>query len=183
MRLKALLVAASFAVSPVAEPQTSSLPRADASQIGQTPTIAAPSSPPAAEIPAGALDRVRDDLSKPPSVLRPGDRPPDFTVFVVARRPLQALFETPAWVTAGAAPLKTCTSGWSSVLSLDSCAAPVGSTGFDILPLLRRLWQAKHAHDARAAHDAVQRDIEAYCASQPGGGQETAICPAWSSLR
>jgi hypothetical protein len=42
------------------------------------------------------------------------------------------------------------------------------------------LRQLKRAHDAQAAHEEVQREIETYCAAQPNGGREIAICPARS---
>jgi hypothetical protein len=176
MRLTALLIASSLAASPISAQQT---PPPDVSPDAKTPAVAAVTSPPSPEIVGASPERIREQLAKPPPVLKPPDPTPNFTVFIEARRPLQEIFKTPPWATAGSSYSKTCPPRQASYLPQADCTSPSGG-GTDILPLLR---QAKRAHDAQAAHEEAQREIEAYCAAQPNGGREIAICPARSAIR
>lgn len=181
MRLKALLIAASLAASPVCAQQTPpSSPPDASSQKPQTPTVTAITSPNPADVPVVSTERVREELAKPPPILKPPNLTPNFTVHIEERRPLQEIFDTPAWAIAGASFPRTCPPRQASYLPEDNCTSSGGGGGTDVLPLLR---QAKRAHDARAAHEEAQREIEAYCAAQPNGGKDIEICPARSAIR
>jgi hypothetical protein len=182
MRLKSLLIAASLSASPVCAQQTPPFTLPDASSSSaKIPAVAASTPTQSATAPAVSLGLVREELAKPPPVLkRPPDSTPDFTVYIKQRRPLQDIFDTPPWATAGVTYSKTCPPRQASYLPQEDCSSSRGGGGTDVLPLLR---QARRAHQEHAAHEEAQREIEAYCAAQPDGGREIAICPGWSAVR
>jgi hypothetical protein len=99
-----------------------------------------------------AVDRVRAKLEKPPSKLTLQQKTPDFSVHIETRRPMQDIFDVPAWATD---PV-----GWQPP-----------ALGFDLLSAFRAVAksvaEAKHGHDERLAHEEVQRAIADFCAAQP----------------
>lgn len=98
-----------------------------------------------------SLDRVRAKLHKPESVLRLQPRTADFTVHIEKRRPMQDVFDVPAWATE---PV-----GWQ----------PPG-IGFDLLGVFRAaaksVADAKRGRDERLAREEVQRAMGDFCAAQ-----------------
>jgi hypothetical protein len=103
-----------------------------------------------------AVDRVRAKLEKPPSKLTLQERPADFTVHIEKRRPMQDIFDVPAWATD---PI-----GWQPP-----------RIGFDVLGLLRSI---KRGHDERGARQDVATAVTAYCNAQSNFGAGIHICDA-----
>jgi hypothetical protein len=97
----------------------------------------------------GGLKRIRAGLDRPSSKLIVPEVRADFRVHVEARRPLQDIFDVPAWATP---PV-----GWQPP-----------SLGFDLLSVVRtvaaNVAEAKRGHEERLAREEVQRAIAAYCA-------------------
>jgi hypothetical protein len=117
--------------------------------------IAAPSAQDPTTPPV-SLDRVRAALAKPPA-LTLTHRPPDFTVHIEKRRPMQDIFDVPPWATD---PV-----GWQ----------PPG-IGLDLGMVFRYFAKVKRGHDERLAREEVQRSIADYCAAQPNLGAGIQIC-------
>jgi hypothetical protein len=119
------------------------------------------------ELPGGSVEKVRAALDRPPSKLRLQDRPPDFSVHIEKRRPMQDIFDVPPWATA---PV-----GWQ----------PPG-VGFDLMSVVRYLAKsvadAKRGHDTRLAQEEVQSAIAEYCAAQPNAGH-IQICSTSPAIR
>src|SRR5205814_3875432 len=59
--------------------------------------VGATAAAPCAQQPDGAVERVRAALARPASHLALTERPPDFTVHIEERRPLQDIFDVPPW--------------------------------------------------------------------------------------
>jgi hypothetical protein len=106
--------------------------------------------------PADAVDRLRAKLEKPPSKLTLQQRTPDFTVHIEKRRPMQDIFDVPAWATD---PI-----GWQPP-----------SIGFDLLSVFRSI---KRGHDARRARAEVSAAVAQYCSGLPNLGAGVQICHA-----
>ena len=106
--------------------------------------------------PAAAVNRVRAKLEKPPSKLTLQQRQPDFTVHIEKRRPMQDIFDVPAWATD---PV-----GWQPP-----------SIGFDLLSVFRSI---KRGHDARRARAEVSAAVAQYCNGLPNLGAGVQICDA-----
>jgi len=116
---------------------------------------------------SGSVDKVRAALERPPSKLTLHDRPPDFTVHIEKRRPMQDIFDVPPWATPAV--------GWQ----------PPG-IGFDLMSVVRYVAKsvadAKRDHDTRLAQEEVQRAIAEYCALQPNAGH-IQICSTSPAMR
>ena len=104
--------------------------------------------------PPAAVDRVRARLEKPPSKLTLEPRTPDFTVHIEKRRPMQDIFDVPAWATD---PV-----GWQPP-----------SIGFNLLSVFRSI---KRGHDERRAREEVRASVVQYCGTQPNLGAGIRIC-------
>jgi hypothetical protein len=108
-----------------------------------------------------SADRVRAALEKPPSKLTLQERPPDFSVHIEKRRPMQDIFDVPPW--------QLEPHGWQPP-----------AVGFDLLSVVRYVARgvsdAKRGHDERVAREDVQRAVAEYCAGQPDGGADIQIC-------
>jgi hypothetical protein len=136
--------------------------------------------------PYDSLQRVRAALTKPPSRLALTERPPDFTVHVEERRPLQDIFEVPPWVSptpyfggftrpALFAPIEGVPSGFS---------APGGTIGVDMLDPARALAKSTvRAFRVRNARREVQRTLADYCAAQPNFGAAIQVCSTLPTIR
>lgn len=129
--------------------------------------IAATAAVSAQEGPPTAVDRVRAKLEKAPPKLILQQRTPDFTVHIEKRRPMQDIFDVPAWATD---PI-----GWQ----------PPG-LGFDLLGAFRYVAkgvaEAKRGHDERLAREDVQHAIADYCAAQPNSAS-IQICATSPAIR
>jgi hypothetical protein len=113
-----------------------------------------------------SLDRLRAQLERTPK-LTLQTRTPDFRVHIEKRRPMQDIFDVPAWATD---PI-----GWQ----------PPG-VGLDLSMVFRYLAAVKRGHDERRARDEVQRAIADYCAAQPADDRPASaarICGAPSPIR
>jgi hypothetical protein len=110
-----------------------------------------------------SIDRVRAALDKAPSKLALQQRTPDFTVHIEKRRPMQDIFDKPAWQLP---PI-----GWQP---------PAWGTGLNLMSLVSYVAQsisdAKRGHDERKAREEVQESIADWCAAQENHGAGVAIC-------
>jgi len=134
---------------------------------------------PCAQQPDGAVERVRAALARPPSHLILTERPPDFTVHIEERRPLQDIFDVPPWASptlvfggftrpALFAPIEGVRGGFSS---------PAGGVGIDMLDPARALAKGTaRALRVRSARREVQRTLAEYCAAQPNFGAAIQVC-------
>ena len=135
---------------------------------------------PAAQHPApGSVERVRAALTKPRSSLNLTVRQPDFTVEIHERRPLQEIFDTPAW--ADPAP------GWRP--------PALGTTAFGTIPIVsmdllaiggaiaRGVNDVRRARAAANASEEVSLAIASYCAGQPDAGAGIQICRTSPAIR
>lgn len=117
--------------------------------------------------PADSVDRVRAKLQRPPSKLTLQQKTPDFRVHIETRRPLQEIFDVPAWATD---PV-----GWQ----------PPG-LGFDLLSAFRSVAKsvadAKRGHDERLAREEVQRAIADFCTAQPATNDSRTAAQTCSTL-
>ena len=104
--------------------------------------------------PSASVDRLRARLEKPPSKLTLQQRPADFTVHIEKRRPMQEIFDVPAWTTD---PV-----GWQPP-----------ALGFDLLSLVRSV---KRGYDERRARGDVRASVSEYCRAQPALGAGIQIC-------
>jgi len=128
---------------------------------------------------AGSVERIRVALAKSPSSLTLKARPPDFTMEVHERRPLQEVFDTPPW--ADPRP------GWR--------APAVGTTAFGTIPIASadllavggsiatKINDIRRAHAARDASEEVAVTIAGYCAAQPNAGAGIQICTTSLAIR
>jgi hypothetical protein len=110
-----------------------------------------------------SVERIHAALQKPPSRLVLESRKPDFSVHIEERRPLQHVFDLPAWVT----PPRVWTPPASS------------GTGIDPVALARSLITSKRTHDARVE---ARRTIADYCKAQPDAAS-IQICSSSSPIR
>ncbi len=117
-------------------------------------------------VPGNSLDRVRAKLEQPPSKLILEQKTPDFRVHIEKRRPMQEIFDVPAWATD---PV-----GWQ----------PPG-IGFDLLSAFRYVAkgvaEVKRGHDERLAREEVQRAIADFCAAQPATNDSRTAAQTCSS--
>jgi len=128
----------------------------------------------AQEVPAdsvSSIDRVRAGLAQRSLRLTLPERPADFTVRIVERRPLQEIFETVPWATP---PV-----GWSPyTMSKTMFGTPVAS--INLLPLFQSaagaIGAARYHRAQREAASEVGQAIAAYCAAQSDGGAGIQIC-------
>jgi hypothetical protein len=139
-----------------------------------------------AQQPADSLERVRAALTKPASHLTLRERPPDFTVHIEERRPLQDIFEVPPWASptpdfggftrpALFAPIEGVRGGFSS---------PGGTIGGDMLAPARALaTSTARALRVRNARREVERTLADYCAAQPNFGAAMQVCSTLPALR
>lgn len=104
--------------------------------------------------PSASVDRLRARLEKPPSTLTLQQRPADFTVHIETRRPMQEIFDVPAWTTD---PV-----GWQPP-----------SIGFNLLGLFRSV---KRGYDERRARGDVRASVAEFCNAQPNLGAGIQIC-------
>jgi hypothetical protein len=135
---------------------------------------------------ADSLERVRAALTKPASHLTLRERPPDFTVHIEERRPLQDIFDVPSWASptpyfggftrpAMFAPIEGVRGGFSS---------PAGAIGVDMLDPARALAKsAGRALRVRNARREVERTLADYCAAQPNFGAAIQVCSTLPALR
>jgi hypothetical protein len=135
---------------------------------------------------ADSLQRMRAALTKPASRLTLTERPPDFTVHIEERRPLQDIFEVPPWVSptpyfggftrpALFAPIEGVRGGGSS---------PAGTIGGDMLqPAMALAKGAARALRTRNARREVQRTLADYCAAQPNFGAAVPVCSTLPAIR
>ena len=106
------------------------------------------------------VERIRAALERPSLQLTFDYPMPTFRVRIEERRPLQDLFDIPAWM-----PEKP---GWQP---------PVGLSLSSILGYaVHEVAAAKRGHDLRLAREEVLREIAAYCAAQPSSGAGITIC-------
>jgi hypothetical protein len=136
--------------------------------------------------PADSLQRVRAALTKPASRLTLTERPPDFTVHIEERRPLQDIFEVPPWAAPAPdfggftrpalfAPIEGVRGGFS---------APGGTVGVDMLDPARALAKSTaRALRVRNARREVQRTLADYCAAQPNFGAAIQVCSTLPPIR
>jgi hypothetical protein len=113
------------------------------------------------------VERIRAALERPALKLTFDYPTPTFRVRIEERRPLQDLFDVPAWM-----PEKP---GWQPPAGL-SLASIVGY-------VVHEIGAAKRGHDLRLAREEVLREIAAYCAAQPNSGDGIAICSSAPSIR
>lgn len=113
------------------------------------------------------VERIRAALERPSLKLTFDYPTPTFRVRIEERRPLQDLFDVPAWM-----PEKP---GWQppAGLSLSSI----------IFYAVHEIASAKRGHDLRLAREEVLREIAAYCAAQPNSGAGITICSSAPALR
>jgi len=113
------------------------------------------------------VERIRAALERPSLKLTFDYPTPTFRVRIEERRPLQDLFDVPAWM-----PEKP---GWQppAGLSLSSI----------IFYAVHEIASAKRGHDLRLAREEVLREIAAYCAAQPNSGAGITICSSAPPLR
>jgi hypothetical protein len=136
--------------------------------------------------PADSVQRIRSALTKPASRLTLTERPPDFTVHIDERRPLQDIFEVPPWASptpdfggftrpALFAPIEGVPGGFSS---------PAGTIGGNMLDPVRALAKSTaRALRVRNARREVQRTLADYCAAQPNFGAAIPVCSTLPAIR
>jgi hypothetical protein len=108
----------------------------------------------------GDVERIRAALERPSLKLTFDYPTPTFRVRIEERRPLQDLFDVPAWM-----PEQP---GWQPPAGV-SLSSIVGYVVHEIAA-------AKRGHDLRLAREEVVREIAAYCAAQADSGSGIAIC-------
>jgi hypothetical protein len=113
--------------------------------------------------PDQSLNRMKSVLEKAPLRLTLPDAQPTFKVEIKAIHPMHDIFDKVPWATD---PV-----GWQ----------PPG-IGLDLSLLFRYMATVKRAHDVRAAHDDVQRQIADYCAVQPNANT-IQICSTSPAIR
>jgi hypothetical protein len=146
---------------------------------------------PRAQQPAvDSLARVRAALARPPSRLTLTERPPDFTVHVEERRPLQDIFYLPPWASpelyfAGYtkpsvfAPIEGLKGGFSSpAAGLSTVRSP------DVLGPAQALVNGlTRSIRVSSAQREVKRTLAEYCAAQPNGGAAIEVCASLPAIR
>jgi hypothetical protein len=106
---------------------------------------------------ADAVERLRIMLEQPPPTLSlQPQRPPDFSVHIEKRRPMQDIFDVPAWTTG---PV-----GWQPP-----------RLGIDLLSVFRSV---KRSADERRARGDVRASVAEFCNTQPNLGAGIQICDA-----
>jgi hypothetical protein len=136
-----------------------------------------------------SVERIRAALTRPPSRLTLVERPPDFTIHVEERRPLQDIFYLPPWASpefffAGYtkpsvfAPIEGLKGGFSNPgISLPGRSSDVlGPTQSLVSGMARTV-------RVNGAQREVQRTLAEYCAAQPNGGAAIAVCSSLPTLR
>jgi hypothetical protein len=113
------------------------------------------------------IARIRAALERPSLKLSFDDPTPTFRMRIEERRPLQDLFDVPAWM-----PEKP---GWQPPAGL-SLSSIIGYVAHQIAV-------AKRGRDLRLAREEVLREIAAYCAAQPNSGADITICSAAPATR
>jgi hypothetical protein len=145
--------------------------------------------PAAQQPPAVSVERIRAVLAKGPSRLTLVERPPDFTVRIEERHPLQDIFYLPPWVSpelffAGYAkpsvfaPIEGVRGGFNSPSGGVFARSP------DVLgpaqSLVKGVAQSLRVHSAQRE---VERTLAQYCAAQPNGGAAIEVCSTLPTIR
>lgn len=113
------------------------------------------------------VERIRAALERPSLKLTFDYPMPTFRVRIEERRPLQDMFDIPAWM-----PEKP---GWQP---------PAGLSLSSILGyVVHEIASAKRGHDLRLAREEVLREIAAYCVAQPNSGAGITICSSAPASR
>jgi len=113
------------------------------------------------------IERIRAALDRPLLKLTFDEPTPTFRIRIDERRPLQDLFDVPAWLTEKP--------GWQPPAGL-SLASILGYVVHEIAA-------AKRGRDLRLAREEVLQEIAAYCAAQPNSGAGITICSSAPPLR
>ena len=120
----------------------------------------------------GSLERIRVALAKPPSRLTLTERPPDFTVHIEERRPLQDLFDVPPWAEPFQGRIRP--TPFARMEGVPAGWTPMG--GVDLGHVLGLVQSVARSIRVQVAHREVQRTLADYCAAQPNGGAGIQVC-------
>jgi hypothetical protein len=128
---------------------------------------------------AESVERVRVALAKSPPRLTLNVRPPDFTIEIRERRPLQEVFDTPPWVDPrpGWQPPAVTTTAFGSIPIASVDLLAIGGS------IARKIGDIRRAHAARDASEEVGLAIASYCAAQPNAGAGIQICTTSFAIR
>jgi hypothetical protein len=156
------------------------------SLVAAAAVLAAQAAPPPPQAPsaddtAASIARVRAALAHRPALRLDVDLPkPDFVVHVVEKSWFERWIPPPDYRSGPVPPGGLYAYEQQQRLNPN---APVPLFSIPLLPMLRGLAHSFSSSNPGAGHAAVVRAIAEYCAAQPNGGTNIAICMDPTSIR